>query len=234
MHDKNFTGLLGAALLGATLALSAAAPSASALPVIHNGIGTSGEVIGATGDVQVSLNDPFAAPPNSLNTFCDDEGQDVCLAKVWWPDSQNDIHQMAIDDQGGQISVTELIFNATGVSWTDYHIEIEGGDLLSAGAVLVLVSTETQEFMFINGGLTQMIMDDSLWIFFDEPFETLPLMMPGPVELGLLVGFSLNDQDEGSYFIQQHPSLGIPEPGTLALFGLGLAGLAAARRRKIA
>ena len=64
------------------------------------------------------------------------------------------------------------------------------------------------------------------------------------VNLGLLADFIQNPQSMNAYFDQygsfriiawSEPGYGdIPEPGTLALFGLGLAGLGFVRRRKAA
>ena len=55
----------------------------------------------------------------------------------------------------------------------------------------------------------------------------------GPIEVAFSVVTSVNTEGYAVRTLLAH-GVRVPEPGTLALFGLGLAGLGFARRRKVA
>lgn len=114
----------------------------------------------------------------------------------------------------------EDIFNNTGISWTDFHWDI--GAELATGDSVAFTAAVIPAFSNI------IVMADEIW-------ADGGIINSGITPLTADITVSVTNGGSSLKFIQffvgQAPS--IPEPGTLALFGLGLLGFGFARRKRM-
>ena len=222
-----------AAALVLTMAFASAPQTAGALTIDHNGLSVPGGVIAdGAEDVNVLLADIAAERTDSeLVETCDDFNADACLVKGWFGGSQNDVHLMQITPDGSEFTIVEYVGNLTGVAWTDYHLEFEGAELAGFEAALLLIDTDGNIVDIDETSFTTMEMGNSLWFFFDDPFVSaeFPPVDDEFLVFGIAMAF---ENAEETVLIGQHPSLGVAEPGALALMGIGLVALGAIRRRR--
>ena len=112
-----------------------------------------------------------------------------------------------------------MVINATGIPWTDFHLEFLGFRFLPVPVFELTCAAgqndDCTSLVFMPDGNNQ-----TAWLFFNEPFT--PGTGPDTLSFGVVV--------QGLGTIIQYPT--IPEPGTLAIFGVGLAGLGFMRRRR--
>jgi hypothetical protein len=206
MPTKTSKLLITACAAVAFSVLGAAASHASALIISHNG--TAGSNPAGTDEVNVSLN-------------CDLDGSTETCTKTFFDNVQHEI----IWNSRVESALVETVVNESGTPWTDFHWEWE--DLVLSFAPSIGVSCDG------GGGLTcasTILTANTLDVFFNEPFSP----DGSPVAAGtdaLQVTFFF---EAGFGGLIQYPTFDVPEPGTLALFGLGLAGLGFARRKKAA
>lgn len=217
-----FKALAAAVLLAASVA---AAPARA--DIIHNGhadFGGPGFIAG-TGGVDVALFDVSGI--DGIGSECSDLGAAFCLGKVYLPGSESQQHEMGFLPPAEDFVFAEFVINDTGVPWTDYHVSVSNAEFaIGSAAVGTFVEDEFVDLEgLLDGFLEPTDAGFDLWLFFDGPF-------PSGEEVFLALFLALDVIEEAPVFITQHPSLGIPEPATLSIFGAGLLALGLARRRR--
>ena len=158
------------------------------------------------------------------------------------------------------VLVEEYAYNFTGIPWTDFHLElgyVDFGpcgdaarpncnyDFLSLDSELSFVFQDNDGFdsytsmpdeypnaLWLDDGLVEPDDHFGLSVAFYLP-ETIPGEVPryscnggGPSAV------SVEDGDCYAVALRQTPSIAVPEPSIIALFGLGMLGLGFVRRRK--
>ena len=149
--------------------------------------------------------------------------------------SVQQVHSMTLNVGAFNISgflMLEFASNETGVPWTDYHVDITGGTFdIVMGALFNVVGGEIVGGPMMMASEDVVVMTDMAWFFFDEPILSSSISSGGDGVLFAFEASIIKNSIGSNLTITQHPS--IPEPGTLALFGFGLAGLGFARRRRM-
>ncbi len=115
---------------------------------------------------------------------------------------------------GTRGSIDETVLNETGITWTDYHISLSGDFLF----FLEDWTSGLPPGTTIQGGIGF----SDIWLLFGG----------GGFATGQKFAFEFSffsPSEAAPVTISQTPT--IPEPGSLAIFGLGLLGLGLARRR---
>lgn len=189
-------------------------------------------------------------PFGAANVNVDPDGGDLDITKSFLDLSSVSFSGIFVADQAGTtVDVTESITNDSismnpfgfdGGDWLDYHIEIAFELSTACIALGTACSDGVSLSGFTNSAFTTALPSSSLTttggtISVDLSGGTVA-QGGGMFDLGFQLDVNADIGDIG-FTITQYPTITggstpMPEPTTLALLGLGLAGLSAGRRKK--
>ncbi|MDP6342953.1 MAG: PEP-CTERM sorting domain-containing protein, partial [Alphaproteobacteria bacterium] len=112
------------------------------------------------------------------------------------------------------------------------------GDLFLEGNIIFQLATGVSDDIFEQDfDITDFILDFNPSTNEEMPFTDLALFANASyfVQLGNSIFDVAFNPDDGTFdvsSIPESPGVGVPEPGTLVLFGVGMLGLAVVRRRR--
>ncbi len=139
---------------------------------------------------------------------------DVQLDKVY-----DSIGPMQIDivvDSNGFYELNEVIINQTGITWTDFHWDL-GGET-DGSFNLAVAPAAISPFTDFNLSATSLDVFDGL--------------LPDGNNFQPSIAIELTGSTAGAFLtLTQFPTIAVPEPTTLALMGISLAGIGYQRRR---
>lgn len=221
--------LLGCLLAGAALA----PPAALANPIV------SMELTGVAGPSLNQINtDPYYAQigPQGLTVYCDDFYDDVSIGQVWQATVTN------MSALSSTSPLTNLMFDTTNgalqekdymaAAWLAEQIAGQNQSLPS-GQQTAEQDSYALWYIFDPAALTGLSTTDSNAALNDYDAALAAVANDTPQDFARVNIYTPLDHTPGSAGSQEYLAVDAPEPGTLALMTVGLAGLGwMARRRR--